>query len=191
MANPTFTTLVVSDAFLLQMAEIAAGLIGLFLVGIFFYIEKGERPPDETTQVVDLYFRASARITLVLFAIPIGLSLTLVVLEPGWSRLLFLLLSVALVASNVETARRVRPVVGITGSTVLAMTEIVGSAIVVVIVTVPWILGGLHPVREDLTWAILTSFAAGFLSIYAAVMSAFDTARSSRSSGSSDSSGSS
>jgi hypothetical protein len=29
----------VSDAFLLQVAEISATLIGLFLVGLFFYIE--------------------------------------------------------------------------------------------------------------------------------------------------------
>lgn len=175
----TAATLEVSDAFLLQMAEIAAGLIGLFLVGIFFYIEKGDRPSDEATEVVDLYFRASTRIVLILFAIPIGLSLTLVVLEPVWSRILLLVLSVVLIAANVETARRVRAVVEITGSGVLVMTEIVGSAGVVAIVTLPWILGGLHPVREDLTWAILTSFATGFLSIYAAVMSAFDTTRSS------------
>lgn len=31
----------VSDAFLLSMAEVSAGLIGLFLVGMFFYVETG------------------------------------------------------------------------------------------------------------------------------------------------------
>ena len=48
---------------------------------------------------------------------------------------------------------------------------------VVVLIVTPWALGGLHPTREDLTWAILLSFAAGFLSISATVMSAFDIAR--------------
>jgi hypothetical protein len=37
--------------------------------------------------------------------------------------------------------------------------------------------GGLHPTREDLTWAILLSFAAGFLSISAVALSVLDVAR--------------
>jgi hypothetical protein len=49
---------------------------------------------------------------------------------------------------------------------------------VVVLVTIPWILGGLRPTREDLTWAILLAFASGFLSISAVVLSIFDTAPS-------------
>jgi hypothetical protein len=167
----------VSDAFLLQMAEVSAGLIGLFLVGVFFYVETGFRRAQQAREVVDPYFRASARIVLVLFAIPIGLSVTLVALEPAWPRVLFLPLSALLVATNVATASRVRPVVAVTGSGVLTATEVIGSAAVAAIVTVPWILGGLHPTREDLTWAILLSFATGFLSIGAIVTSAFDVAR--------------
>jgi polar amino acid transport system substrate-binding protein len=46
-----------------------------------------------------------------------------------------------------------------------------------VMLVTPWALGGLHPTREDLAWAILLSFAAGFLSIGAVVISAFDIAR--------------
>jgi hypothetical protein len=38
-------------------------------------------------------------------------------------------------------------------------------------------LGGIDPTREDLTWAILLSFGAGFLSVSALVLSAFDVAR--------------
>jgi hypothetical protein len=33
----------VTDGFLLNMAEVSATLIGLFFVGIFFYIESGLR----------------------------------------------------------------------------------------------------------------------------------------------------
>lgn len=167
----------VSDGFLLQMAEISAGLIGLFLVGIFFYLEAGDRHPERPADAVDLYFRASTRIVLVLYAIPIGLALALVVLEPAWPRLLLVALSVVLVAANVETVRRVRPVARLTGATSLVLTEVQGSLGVLVTVTLPWLLGGFHPSREDLTWSILASFATGFLSIYATAMSAFSLPR--------------
>ena len=33
----------VSDAFLLNMAEVSGTLIGLFLVGVFFYVDSGFR----------------------------------------------------------------------------------------------------------------------------------------------------
>lgn len=166
----------VTDAFLLQMAEVSAGLVGLFLIGVFVYVETGDRRPGHTADIVDLYFRASTRIVLVLYALPIGLSLALVIMEPIWSRALFVVLSLVLVAANVSSAALVRVVARRLSSPVLLVTEVLGSAAVVAIVTVPWILGGLHPGRDDLAWAILLSFATGLLSIYAMVMSVFDTA---------------
>jgi hypothetical protein len=90
---------------------------------------------------------------------------------------LFALLSLVLVAANVDSAVRVRGVVNATGSTALLVNEVVASVLVAVLVVTPWALGGLHPSRGDLTWAILLSFAAGFFSIAATVMSAFDIAR--------------
>ena len=48
--------------------------------------------------------------------------------------------------------------------------------LVAILVLLPWILGGLHPSREDLTWAILLSFAGGFLSVGALVLSVLDVA---------------
>ncbi len=116
----------VSDAFLLNMAEVSATLIGLFLVGVFFYIETGLRRLDQSRKVFESYLRSGTRITLIVFAIPLGLSLALVALEPVHARILFAVLS---------------------------------------------------PTREDLTWAIILSFAVGFISISATVMSAFDIAR--------------
>ena len=107
-------------------------------------------------------------------ALPIGLSLSLVVLVPAASRLLLVLLSVALVVANVDSATHVRTVAVRTGSRLLPATELVGTLLVVATVTVPWLLGGFHPTREDLTWSILLAFATGLLSIYAVVLSAFD-----------------
>jgi hypothetical protein len=167
----------VSDAFLLNMAEVSATLIGLFLVGVFFYVETGLRRWDQARKVFEPYLRAGTRITLIVFAIPLGLSLTLVALEPFWARVLFALLSLLLLAANVDSALRIRGVAKVTGSTALLVNEVVTSVVAVLLVVMPWVLGGLRPTREDLTWAILLSFAAGFLSIGATVMSAFDIAR--------------
>jgi hypothetical protein len=167
----------VSDAFLLNMAEVSAALIGLFMVGIFFFADTGFRRLDQARGIVEPYFRASTRIVLVVYAFPLGLSLSLVVLRPVWSRALFVLLSLMLLAANLDTAARIRAVARVTGSTALLVNELVGTAAVVVIVALPWVLGGLHPTREDLTWTILLAFATGFTSISALVLFVLDLAR--------------
>ena len=167
----------VSDDFLLNMAEVSAALIGLFMVGIFFFADTGFRRLDQARAIVEPYFRASTRIVLVVYALPLGLSLSLVVLQPVWSRVLFALLSLLLLAANLDTAARIRAVARVTGSTALLVNELVGTAAVLVIVALPWVLGGLHPTREDLTWAILLAFATGFASISALVLFVLDLAR--------------
>jgi hypothetical protein len=167
----------VSDGFLLNMAEVSAALVGLFLVGLFFYLQTGFRRFERAQEIIEQYFRAGARIVLILFAFPLILSLTLVVLDLTWSRILFAVLSVILVAANIDTAVRIPGVARETGSTALWVNEVVGTAAVVVIVLLPWILGGIDPTREDLTWSVLLAFAAGFVSICATVLSAFDLSR--------------
>jgi hypothetical protein len=167
----------VSDDFLLNMAEVSGTLIGLFLVGVFFYVETGFRRWDRAREIFEPYLRAGTRITLIVFAFPLGLSITLVALDPVWSRLLFALLSLVLLAANLDSALRVRGVAAATGSTALLVNEVVTTILALVLIVLPWALGGLHPTREDLTWSILLAFAAGFLSISATVISAFDVAR--------------
>src|SRR5918999_1627497 len=130
----------VSDAFLLNLAEVSAALIGLFMVGVFFFVDTGFRRLDR-------------------------------------ARVLFVLLGRLLLAANLATAVRIRAVARVTGSTALLVNELVGSAVVVAIVALPWVLGGLHPTREDLAWAILLAFAAGFASISALVLFVLDVAR--------------
>src|SRR5687767_15960361 len=117
----------VSDGFLLNMAEISGSLIALFLVGVFFYVETGFRRFDRAREVVEPYFRAGTRIVLVLFAIPLGLSLTLVALEPIWNRVLFTLMSLMLIAANIDTAARIRAVAKVTRSTALFVNEVLGT----------------------------------------------------------------
>lgn len=50
----------VSDAFLLEVAEISATLIGLFLVGAFFFVERSLRRPSTERSAFDAYMRAPA-----------------------------------------------------------------------------------------------------------------------------------
>ena len=159
------------------MAEVSATLIGLFLVGVFFYAETGFRRLEHAREVLEPYFRAGTKIVLILYAIPLLLSVTLVVMEPIWSRVLFVLLSVMLVATNVETVARIRVVSKVTGSTAWMLNEVVGSAAVVALVVIPWALGGLEPTREHFAWAILLSLAAGLLSTSVLVLSVFDMSR--------------
>jgi hypothetical protein len=121
------------------------------------------------------YMRAGTRIVLLLYALPLGLSLTLVTLGPNWNRILFALFSLLLLAANVDTLLRIWGVARVAGSAALLVNELLGTVAVLALVVVPWALGGLHPTREDLTWAILLSFGSGLLSVGALVLSVFDT----------------
>jgi hypothetical protein len=167
----------VTDGFLLNMAEVSATLIGLFFVGVFFYVESGLRRLERVRAVFEPYLRAGTRITLIVFTIPLGLSLTLVALELAWSRILFAILSLTLIAANVETVVRIGGAARATGSRGFLVNEVVTTALTAVLIVLPWALGGLHPTREDLMWAILLAFVAGFLSICTTVMSAFEMSR--------------
>jgi hypothetical protein len=167
----------VPDAFLLNMAEVTATLIGLFLVGVFFYVETGFRRWDRSRDVFEKYLRSGTRITLIVLSIPLGVSLSLVVMDPAWTRVLFVVLSLVLIAANVDSALHVRGVRRATGSTALVINEVVTTAMTLALLTLPWILGGLSPTRRDFAWSILLAFAAGLLSIGAIVMSTFDVAR--------------
>ena len=60
----------VSDSFLLNMAEVSGALVGLFLVGIFFFLEASGGRLDKSREVLEPYLRASTRIVLVLLRSP-------------------------------------------------------------------------------------------------------------------------
>ncbi len=170
-----------SDSFLLTVSEIAAGLVGLFLVGMIFYIQSGYDHHVRSRNVVEPYFRAATAITFVLLAIPLGVSLTLVAVPVVWSRVLFLILIVMLVVTNVTSVTTVRAVVRHTGLSLPIVMELVGTAGVALIVILPLATGGLNPGREDLVPSILLSLGVAFLSICVLVLSLFDIARFERS----------
>jgi hypothetical protein len=167
----------VSDALLLILAEISATLIGLLLVSVFFYVETGLRRFGRAREAATSYLRAGTRIVLILYGMTLALSLALVALKPVWSRVLFAVLSLLLLAANVETSVRIRAVVKLTRSTAVLVNDVVSSAGILALVVIPWVVGGLHPTREDLTWAILLSLTTGFLCTYTLVLSVFDISK--------------
>ena len=167
----------VSDVFLLSVAEISATLIGLLLVGAFFYVETGLRRLGRARDAATSYLRAGTRTVLVLYGMTLALSLSLVALETIWARVLFAVLSLLLLAANVTTSFRIRALAKLTHSTAVLVNDVVSSAGVLVLVAIPWVFGGLRPTREDLTWAILLSLATGFLCTCTLVLSVFDLSK--------------
>ena len=167
----------ISDAFLLSVAEIAATLIGLLLVGAFFYVETGLRRLGPAREAATSYLRAGIRIVLVLYGMTLALSLSLVALESIWTTVFFAVLSLLLLAANVTTSLRIRALAKLTRSRAVLVNDLVSSAGILALVAIPWVLGGLHPTREDLTWAILLSLATGFLCTSTLVLSVFDLSK--------------
>jgi hypothetical protein len=161
-----------SDELLLALAGVSATVIGLFIVGVFFYVEAALRLPERAG--LRPYMRSATRIVMVLFAMPIMLPLAVVAFALPWARVLFLLLSVVLVAANVDSARRIRRVPGPGRSRTLLLNEVAGTVGVVVLVVLPWILGALRPSREDLTLAALLAFGLGFASVATMALFIFD-----------------
>lgn len=164
----------VTEGVLMGVAGAAATVIGLFLVGVFFYVEAGLRQPAGPARTaLRPYMRAGVRIVMLLFALALFLPLAVALLPVGWALAVYVVLTLSLVAANVETAWRLRRAGG--GRT-LVLNEIGGTVGVVLIAVLPWVLGGGRPGREELTLAAVLALAAAFLSVSAMALSAFDTA---------------
>ncbi len=171
----------ISDGFLLELASISAGLIGLFLVGMIFYIQTGYDRQERSRSVVEPYFRAATAITFIAFSIPLGVSLTLVALPIVWSRLLYAALLMGLIIVNVTTVSTVRAVEREVGLRLLTMVEVIGTIVIVAMIVLPLVAGGLSPDREDLVPSLLLALGVAFLGTCALVLSLFDIARFERS----------
>ncbi len=171
----------VADALLTELAAISASLIGLFLVGMILYIQTGFGRAERTRDVVEPYFRAATMITFISLALPLGVSLTLVTLPIGWSRLLYGALILGLVAADLKTIDTVRACAKATGLNLLWAMEAVGTVLVLAMAVTPLWIGGLTPRREDLVPGLLLGLAVGFLSTCVLVLTLFDIARIERS----------
>jgi enamine deaminase RidA (YjgF/YER057c/UK114 family) len=168
----------VTEGLLLGIAGVSATVVGLFLVGAFFYVEAGMRQQDgQARAAMQPYMRAGTRIVMLLFALALFLSLALAALDLSWARALYVVLTLLVVVANVETALRVRSVRLPGQPRTLLLNEIVGTIGVVLIAVLPWVLGGWRPGREELTLAALLALGTAFVSVGAMALSAFDVAR--------------
>lgn len=164
----------ISDGLLLTIAQIAATLMGLLLVGVFFYVESGFRRITTLRSAATRYLRATAKVVLLLYALVLALSLGIVMLEERWAAVLLALMSVALISSLVEwtgQSRQLRRAVRIRGISALG-----GWVLTLVPLLSPWIVGGWPPTRETLTLTVALVGALAFANSVGLVLVAFDLA---------------
>lgn len=164
------------SAFLVGLSEIAGALIGTWLVGLFFYLELDSRR-TEFKAASHGYLRAGARGVFIQYSIPLFVSLAFLALEPIWGRLLFAALGLVLLVTTANTIRLTLTRRSSTQSFGIRANEWTTSAAVVVLVALPWVLGGLTPRPEDFFPSLLIALGAGFASTVTMVMAEFDTKR--------------
>jgi hypothetical protein len=165
----------VSDEFLLTISQIAATLVGLLLLGGFFYLETGLSRARAMGAAGEGFLRATIKFTLLLYALVLVLSLGLVVLRPGWLTVVFALVSLGLLRALVEWLLRYRDL----RSVVPLPWDgpwLTGS-VTAVVVGLPWVLGGLTPGREELAWSLLLAGALALQSTLGLLLTSFDLAK--------------
>lgn len=163
----------VSDAFLLEVAGIAASLLGFFVVGVFFFVQRGMFP--RAAEHAQRYMQAATGSIIVLYGMTMVLSLALVVLPPSGVSVLYIGFSLVLLWSVARTNSAIRHLhraLGIRLMSPLAMWSATAA-----IAVIPWILGGVAPTRVHLAWAIGVIGLLAFTSSASLVLAAFDISR--------------
>jgi hypothetical protein len=151
-----------TDGYLLTAAQIAATLIGLLVVGLYYFLETGlGRFSKPVRDILLPHIRAMSKLILLLFAFALAVSLGMVGLSPGWMRFLFIVVAIYFVPA---AARYTRTSLGIrrtlSGNRELLFYSIMTWIWLALIVSLPWILGGWTPDRSQYGWSL---FLAGFL----------------------------
>jgi hypothetical protein len=88
--------------------------------------------------------------------------------------IVFIIFSLTLMASTIDTGRRIVAARGGGTSWGLGLNHVFSTAAVIVIVSLPWIIGGWVPAPEAYVPSLLLALAAGFSSTVALVMEQFD-----------------
>jgi hypothetical protein len=164
----------IDAAFLLGLAGVSATLVGTFLVGVFFYIDTDLHRRLATSEAADMYLRSGFRWVFIAYSLPVMVPLALAALDPLWGALVFIVLGAVLVLASVDTGRRILKEGGSGMSRALMINEWLTSAAVVVIVVLPWVLGGWVPAPSAFVPSLLIALAVGFTSTAAVVMALFD-----------------
>lgn len=160
----------VSDPFLLEVAGISASLLGFFVVGVFFYVERSIFP--QAADRAHGYLRAAVGSVIYLYGMVVLLALGLVVLSSGFVSLLYVVLSAGLVWSVARTSSATRRLQRAVGVRMLSQTA--AWAATILILGLPWVIGGFVPSRSHFTWGLMLVGVFAFVSTASFVLSAFD-----------------
>lgn len=163
----------VADPLLLELAGITASLLGFFVVGVFFYVQRGLFP--RAAHAAQQYMRAATRTVIVLYGMALGAALGLVVFDSPWAGLLYLGMSIVLLWSVFRTSLAISRLHHALEIRVIPQIPIWLAAFASLVA--PWIMGGTNPSREQLTLAILLVGVFAFASSASLVLSAFDISR--------------
>jgi hypothetical protein len=164
-----------SDQLLLEAAEIAATLIGLLLVGVFFYLQSGFGRISVLEPGAEPFLRSTTKLIVCLYSLVLGLAIGLVALDDMWVSVLFVALSLAVLVAMVEWTVRGRRVSHRFRRAVRVNLALAWPMLIVVL-GVPWVLGGWPLERESLAWAVFLGGAVAFWNTADLVLLAFDIA---------------
>jgi len=162
------------NEFLLGVSGVAATLIGTFIVGVFFYIDTDLHRILMASDAADRYLRSGVRWVFLVYTLPLFLPLVLAAFEPIWGTATFIAMSAILLLSTIDTGRRILKNGGMGVSSALAVNQWVSTAGVVVLVTLPWIIGGWLPPATAFIPSTLIAIVIGFTSTAALIMTQFD-----------------
>lgn len=160
----------VSDSLLLELAGITASLLGFFVVGVFFYVQRGLFP--HAAQAAQQYMQAATRTVIVLYGMTLGISMGLVAFDPPVAGLLYFGLSIVLLWSVVRTSLAISRLHHALEIRVIPQIPMWLAAFASFVA--PWVMGGTSPSREQLTLAILLLGVLAFASSASLVLSTFD-----------------
>lgn len=160
----------VSDSFLLEVAGISASLLGFYVVGVFFYVDRSIFP--QAAELAHGYLKAAAGSVLYLYGMAVLVSLGLVVFSDAFVTVIYFLLSGGLVWSVARTNAATRRLHRAVGVRVLSQTFAWFAT--TLIAGIPWMLGGVTPTRPDFAWGLMLVGVFAFISTASFVLSAFD-----------------
>ncbi|WP_411699051.1 hypothetical protein [Conyzicola sp.] len=166
--------IVEEQAFLTALAGVSATLIGAFLVGVFFYIDSEQHRHLTASAAADRYLRAGVQWIFIAFAVPLFVSLALVSMNTLVGAIVFIVFSLILIASTLDTGRSMVVRGGSGGSWILLVNHWFSTAAVIALVILPWIIDGWQPSPEAYVPSMLLALTAGFTSTAALVMAQFD-----------------
>jgi hypothetical protein len=166
--------LISSNEFLLGVSGISATLIGTFIVGVFFYIDTDLHRIMMASDAADHYLRSSVRLVFAVYALPLFVALVLVAFDPIWGAAVFIVFAVLVVLSTIDTGRRMLRRGSSGHSIAVVVNHWACSAAIVVLVALPWAIGGWVPPASAFVPSLLLALAAAFASTVALIMRQFD-----------------